>query len=139
MDRSLGVTMTVRIEGLGCTISHGPSGATLPTTPPKDNGGDGSSFSPTDLLGASLASCALSTMALQAGREGLAWGPARATVVKHMVGPPRRIGELTVRFEMPREVKPEQRARLEEIARGCPVARSLHPDVQVPMDFVYAS
>lgn len=137
MDRTNGVTMELALVGLGCTITHGPSGAKLGTTPPRDNGGDGSSFSPTDLLGASLASCALSTLALQAGREGLAWGDAQATVIKHMVGPPRRIGELTLRIVMPREVRPEQRARLEEIARGCPVARSLHPDVHVPMEFVY--
>lgn len=132
-----GVPMTAAIFGLTCDLAHGPSGSHLKTVPPVDNGGDGSSFSPTDLVGAALASCALSTMALQAGREGLAWGDARASVEKHMSPPPRRIAELTVVFDMPREVRPEQRARLEEIARGCPVARSLHPDVKVPMTFRY--
>jgi hypothetical protein len=34
-------------------------------------------------------------------------------------------------------VVPEQRARLEEVARTCPVARSLHPDVRIPMEFRY--
>ena len=38
---------------------------------------------------------------------------------------------------MPKGVKPEHRARLEQIARECPVARTLHPDVKVPMRFVY--
>jgi putative redox protein len=132
-----GVPMTAAIEGLGCTLTHGPSGAVIQTVPPKDNGGTGACFSPTDLVGAALASCALSTMALQAGREGLAWGDARASVEKRMSPPPRRIAELVVAFDMPREVLPEQRARLEEIARTCPVARSLHPDVRVPMEFRY--
>ncbi len=134
-----GVPMTASISGLGCRLSHGPSGAVISTVPPRDNGGDGSSFSPTDLVGAALASCALSTMALLAAREGLAWGDARAAVEKHMSPPPRRIAELTVVFDMPREARPEQRARLEEIARTCPVARSLHPDVKVPMTFRYPS
>jgi uncharacterized OsmC-like protein len=129
--------MTVALSGLVGTLNHGPSGAVLRTVPPRDNGGDGSSFSPTDLLGVSLASCAVTTMALIAPKEGLTFGDASARVVKHMVGPPRRIGELTVEIRMPVGVPHTQRARLEEIARGCPVARSLHPDVKVPMTFVW--
>jgi uncharacterized OsmC-like protein len=96
------------------------------------------SFSPTDLVGAALASCALSTMALLAQREGLSWGDARAGVEKRMTPPPRRIGELVLVFDMPRETRPEHRARLEDAARTCPVARSLHPDVKVPMEFRYS-
>ena len=107
------------------------------TVPPKDNGGTGTSFSPTDLVGAALASCALSTMALVAQREGLSWGDARASVEKRMTPPPRRIGELVLVIDMPREVRPEHRQRLEEIARTCPVARSLHPDVKIPFEFRY--
>lgn len=131
-----GVPMSVAIQGLTCRLTHGPSGTLITTVPPKDNGGTGESFSPTDLVGAALASCALSTMALVAAREGLAWGDAQATVEKRMTPPPRRIGELVLVIHLPKEVRPEQRARLEEIARTCPVARSLHPDVQVPIEFV---
>lgn len=132
-----GVAMEIELKGLTAELRHEPSGAVMRTVPPLDNGGDGSSFSPTDLLGASLASCALTTMALIAAKEGLTFGPASARVVKHMVGPPRRVGELTLELRMPRGVPVGQRARLEEIAHGCPVARSLHPDVRVPMTFVW--
>lgn len=130
-----GVEMKVELRGIEATLRHGPSGAVLRTVPPVDNGGDGSSFSPTNLLGASLASCALATMALVAGKEGLTFGNASATVTKHMVGPPRRVGELTLEVQMPAGVPPAQRPRLEEIGRTCPVARSLHPEVLVPMTF----
>lgn len=133
-----GVPMTASIHGLTCNLVHGPSGSRLETVPPKDNGGTGMSFSPTDLVGAALAACALSTMALAAQREGLAWGDARASVEKRMTGAPRRIGELVLVFDMPREVRPAERGRLEEAARGCPVARSLSADVKVPMEFRYA-
>lgn len=133
----MGVPMTVKIEGLTCALTHEPSGAVIRTVPPKDNGGDGSSFSPTDLLGASLASCALSTMALVAPKENLTFLGGTARVVKEMVGPPRRVGSLEVVFTLPVATPEAQRARLEEIARGCPVARSLHADVQVPMRFEY--
>lgn len=132
-----GVPMTASIEGLSCQLTHGPSGAHITTVPPRDNGGTGDRFSPTDLVGAALASCALSTMAMVAQREGLSWGNARAAVEKRMTPPPRRIGELVLVIDMPREVRPQDRARLEEVARNCPVARSLHPDVQVPFEFRY--
>ncbi len=133
----MGVPMSVRIAGLECALTHEPSGAVLRTVPPRDNGGDGTSFSPTDLVGAALASCALSTLALVAPKEGLFFGPASARVEKEMTGPPRRIGALAVVLTMPVGTPPEHRARLEAIARGCPVARSLHPDVQAPMRFEY--
>jgi len=132
-----GVPMTAALSGLTCRLTHGPSGAAISTVPPRDNGGDGSSFSPTDLVGAALAACALSTMALVAQREGLSWGDARASVEKIMTPPPRRIGELPLVIDMPREVRPEHRARLEEAARICPVVRTLHADVKVPIEFRY--
>ena len=132
-----GVPMSARISGLLVQVEHGPSKSQIHTVPPKDNGGTGESFSPTDLLGAALLSCALSTMALGAGRESLSFGDASGTVEKQMSPPPRRVAKLTVVFEMPREVKPEHRTRLEELARNCPVARSLHPEVSFPMEFRY--
>jgi putative redox protein len=132
-----GVPMTAAIRGLSCEIHHGPSGTRIETVPPRDNGGTGASFSPTDLVGAALAACALSTMALVAQRQGLAWGDARAAVEKRMTPPPRRIGELVLVIDMPREVRREERPALEEAALTCPVARSLHPDVKLPIEFRY--
>jgi putative redox protein len=132
---SPGIAMSARISGLDVTLTHQPSGQQWRSVPPRDNGGDGSSFSPTDMVGAALASCALASMALAAEREGLDWGDASATVIKHMVGPPRRIGELTLHLRMPAGVRLEHRPRLEEVARTCPVARSLHPELCVPLTF----
>jgi putative redox protein len=118
-------------------LTHGPSGSALATEAPKDNGGTGGSFSPTDLVGAALASCALTTMALVASREGIALGEARASVEKRMSPPPRRIAELVLEIHMPAGLGPEHRARMEQAAHECPVARSLHPDVKLPMRFHY--
>src|SRR5689334_23580323 len=116
-----------------CAVTHGPSGSSMQTEAPKDNGGTGGSFSPTDLVGAALASCALTTMALAASRENVPWGEARATVEKRMTPPPRRIGELVLEISMPRELPRHERARFEQIAHDCPVARSLHPDLKLPV------
>jgi putative redox protein len=133
-----GVEMSARTgEGFEVKVNHGPSGAGLQTQPPKDNGGTGAAFSPTDLVGAALMSCALTTMALAASRESLPWGEASARVEKRMSGTPRRIAELVLEIRMPKGLTAPQRAHLEEVGRLCPVARSLHPDVAVPLRFVY--
>lgn len=138
MSAPTGVVMTAQgAPQFKVTLKHGPSGTPINTEAPKDNGGTGASFSPTDLVGAALASCAITTMALAASREDLPWGECSATVEKRMTGAPRRIGELVLEIRMPRGLQREHRKRLEEIAHGCPVQRSLHPDVKVPLTFVY--
>jgi putative redox protein len=133
-----GVVMSVESSpGFLCKLEHGPSGTRITTEAPKDNGGTGMSFSPTDLVGAALASCVLTTMALVASRENIPLGEARARVEKRMTPPPRRIGELVLEIEMPAGLSAAQRTRMEETAHGCPVSRSLHPDVKLPMSFRY--
>lgn len=118
-------------------LVHGPSGSTLNTEAPKDNGGTGASFSPTDLVAAALASCALTTMELTAAREGTPWGTASAHIEKRMSPPPRQIAELRLRIEMPKELPRERREQYERVAHQCPVARSLSPSVRVTIDFCY--
>jgi uncharacterized OsmC-like protein len=133
------VKMTVEYRGdLNCNITHGPSSAVLDTDAPKDNCGRGLSFSPTDLLGASLLSCALTTLAIKAPRQGIAFERAQGWVVKHMhTDAPRRVAQLAVEITMPAGLADDVRGLLEEIARSCPVALSLHPDMQIPISFVY--
>jgi putative redox protein len=120
-----------------CDVTHGPSGSRIHTEAPKDNGGTGMSFSPTDLVGAALATCMMTTMQLAAAREGLGWGDAFATVEKRMSPPPRRIAELVLEIRMPKGLSLEHRRRLEQVGRECPVARSLHPELGVTTSFVY--
>lgn len=134
-----GVEMSITTDGsLLCMLRHGPSGTGITTDAPLDNGGKGASFSPTDSVGAALGSCMLTTMALAAKRENVPWGLATAKVVKIMGGPPRRIAELKVDLVMPKELPEAQRAHFEEVAHGCPVARSLSTDTKVSLNVAYA-
>jgi len=120
--------------GLHTTAAHGPSQATLETDAPVDNQGKGEAFSPTDLLATSLASCMLTTMAIVGDREGWALDGARARVEKHMeLEPRRRVSRVVVVLDLPAGLPVEAQARLEQTARGCPVAASLHPDTKVDL------
>jgi putative redox protein len=121
--------------GLQTRLTHGPSGAKLPTDAPRDNGGEGSAFSPTDLVASALLACMLTTMAIVAGRENIPWGKTRGRVEKHMHASPRRIGQLLVELWLPPVLTAEQRTRMQAVAESCPVHNSLHPDVVISVRY----
>jgi putative redox protein len=131
------VAIQLEYQGdLHCRAVHGPSGTELNTDAPKDNQGRGESFSPTDLVATALGSCMLTTMGIVAQTLNLDMTGATATVEKEMTSsPPRRIQRLTVRIHMPKAFGEEDRLKLEHAAHGCPVCRSLHPDVERVIQF----
>ena len=133
------VTIRVEYKGdLNCTAVHGPSGAMLTTDAPKDNQGKGESFSPTDLVATALGSCLLTVMGIMARSLSLDLAGSTATVDKQMASAPTRMIErLTVKIHVPHQVSPEHRQRLEKAALACPVHQSLHPDVQMPIEFIW--
>ncbi len=115
---------------------HGPSRTGLITDAPVDNHGKGESFSPTDLVATSLASCILTTMAIVAQRDGLRLDGATAAVEKHMSSqPPRKIAKIVVRLALPPGIPLERQKILERAAHTCPVALSLHPEVEQIITF----
>jgi putative redox protein len=130
------VTITATYEGdLCCTALHGPSAAKLQTDAPKDNEGLGRFFSPTDLVATALGTCILTTMGIVARRHGITIAGAEITVEKKMNATPRRIGALPVQVRMRGTFTPEQRKLLENAAHGCPVHKSLHPDIDASIAF----
>lgn len=122
---------------LHCDLVHESSGSKIETDAPKDNQGRGESFSPTDLVGAALGSCILTTMAIVATRDGIELKGAKATVEKTMSEKPRRIEQLSVAITLSKDLDENHRRKLEETAKHCPVHKSLHPDVKLPVTFSY--
>ena len=133
------VNTQVEYQGdLHCKATHGPSGAELNTDAPKDNQGRGESFSPTDLVGTALGSCMLTIMGIAARTLNIDITGTTASVEKEMTAAlPRRIQRLTVRIHVPHSPSPTDREKLERAAHTCPVHKSLHPDVEVPIVFTW--
>ncbi len=126
--------------GLQCKTIHGPSGSTCKTDAPVDNNGRGSSFSPTDLVATALGSCMATIMGIVAERKDINLEGMSITVRKHMSeGLPRRISRLDVRIDMPLPGDHPQRKILESSALSCPVHQSIHPDIDVPIDWYWQS
>lgn len=124
--------------GLKTDVTHGPSGTRLLTAAPADNQGDGSSFSPTDLVAAALGTCMMTILGIIARREGIGLEGATFRVEKHMQASPRRIGALPVTLHLPAGLSEDQKKKLERGALTCPVHRSLLQEIEKPVTFVYA-
>ena len=132
------VKTTVEYQGeFHCRLTHGPSGSVIETDAPTDNKGRGEKFSPTDLVGAALGSCILTTMAMVAERDQINFKNVKCEVEKEMNASPRRIAQLKVQIWMPAGLNEQARKKLEHAAHACPVHKSLHPETQIPIEFIY--
>ncbi|MBF0490677.1 MAG: OsmC family protein [Candidatus Omnitrophica bacterium] len=133
------VKIKVFYEGdLRCRLTHEQSGSVILTDAPKDNMGKGEAFSPTDLVAAALASCMATVMGIAANKNQVDVRGITIDVSKEMVAlPVRRISKIVVDIHMPKGIPADKRSLLETAAHTCPVHKSLHPDVQTPIQFHY--
>jgi putative redox protein len=135
------VEINIGYEGeLRCRAQHGPSGVVLNTDAPKDNEGKGESFSPTDLVATALGSCMMTIMGILARRQGYPIEGTTVKVLKEMIQEPvRRIGQLTVEIHVANggRLNEKDRKMLQQTAHTCPVLKSIHPDIKVPVVFYW--
>lgn len=135
------VEVSVKYTGdLHTRAIHGPSGASLETDAPVDNCGKGEEFSPTDLVGTAMATCMLTIMGIFARKKDLDITGATAVVQKEMTPQlPRMISRLSTIITVPLPMDHPDCKGIIDAAMGCPVHRSLHPDVEKPVEFVWTS
>ncbi len=135
------MTPTVESQYLGelrTQAVHVKSGTVIRTDAPVDNQGKGELFSPSDLLAAALASCMMTIMGIVAGREGISLTGTSSETLKIMsVQPPRKIARIEVRLTMTadRELSEAEKKKLDNAAHTCPVALSLHPEIEQAVTF----
>jgi putative redox protein len=132
--------LTVYQGELRTQATHVKSGYQLITDVPKEHGGKGEAFSPTDLFCASLVSSMLSVMG------GVAKSPAfngnidgtKIKMTKVMKESPHMVAEIVIEFDMPKNnFTDEQKKLLETAARNSQVGRSLNNDLKQTVIFNY--
>ena len=139
-EELLAVSVPIIAKYLGgkkVELTHVNSGSSIVTSAPIDNQGDGSSFSPTDLLAASLGACMLTIMGIVAERRGIFLDGTRIQLTKIMQTDPRRVSQIPLEVTLSNSLSDEERQILEKAARTCPVFESLHPDINVDLSFHY--
>lgn len=122
---------------LRTAATHLQSGSVIETDAPTDNQGKGELFSPTDLVATALGACMVTTMGIKARTMDIALDGTRLDVTKVMASDPRRISKIVVHMFFPPTLNldDKQKEILERTARTCPVERTLHPDVELDMQF----
>jgi putative redox protein len=132
------MTATVVYKGdLRCECTHLQSGTVTETDAPTDNRGKGERFSPTDTLCVALATCIITTMGIKAADMNINLTGTKIDVTKHMLSDPRRIGKIEVILNFPSSLNLDEKDKtiLKRIGDNCPVAKSLHPDLEVNIEY----
>jgi len=133
------MTSSVVYEGaLRTTCVHHLSGSPIETDAPPDNNGRGERFSPTDMLATSLATCMLTVMGIKARSMGFDLDGMKVNVVKIMAAAPRRVSGINLTFSIPDhlvEIEDRSRKVLKETGNTCPVMQSIHPGIEVNVDW----
>jgi uncharacterized OsmC-like protein len=133
------MTSTVVYNGdLRTTCTHLKSGSVFETDAPTDNHGKGERFSPTDLLATSLANCMITTMGIKAKSMGFDLTGVKIDVLKIMKPDPRRIGGIELTFHFPPQLDQtdsKTKMILKNTGNTCPVQLSLHPGIEIKVDW----
>jgi putative redox protein len=79
----------------------------------------------------------VTVMAIVAERDGIPFAGTAFVLEKNMRADPRRIDRIPVTLRMAAGITPEQRRKLEHTALTCPVYRSLLPEIEKDVTFVY--
>ena len=134
------MTSTVVYNGeLRTTCTHVNSGSSFETDAPTDNNGKGERISPTDMLATSLATCMLTVMGIKArSTMGFDLNGLKIDVLKIMKADPRRVGGIELTYHIPDNLKnidDKSKTILINTAMNCPVFKSIHPDIEVKVDW----
>ena len=133
------MTSSVVYEGaLRTTCTHLRSGSAVETDAPVDNNGKGERFSPTDLMATSLATCMITVMGIKARTMDVDLDGVKVDVEKIMKTDPRRVGGINLFFHIPEglhSIDEKTKTILKHTGQTCPVQHSLHPDIEVKIDW----
>ena len=133
------MTSTVIYNGeLRTTCIHLRSSSFFETDAPLDNNGKGERFSPTDLMSTSLATCMITVMGIKARIMGFDLDGVKVEVEKIMKADPRRIGGINLFFHLPENLQNldgKTKTILKHTGNTCPVRQSIHPDIEVNVDW----
>ena len=126
------------LGGLRVSSTHLASNTEIITDAPVDNNGKGESFSPTDLVATALGTCIITVMGIYAEKNGILMPNVYSRTNKFMTSNPRKISTLKIEIIFDdNQLSDVDKQSLKKVALNCPVAKSLHPDLQQEIEFIF--
>lgn len=132
------MTASIIYKGeLRCECTHVQSGTVIETDAPTDNRGKGERFSPTDTVCVALGTCIITTIGIRANDMQINLSNTQIAVTKYMLSDPRRIGKIAVVMQFPElpGLSEKDKMILQKIGDNCPVMKSIHPDIEVVLEY----
>ena len=132
---------TAEIEYLGnlrTKCVHLKSGVEIITDAPTDNNGKGESFSPTDLVATAYVSCMFTIIGIHCNSFDLKFESGKATMTKSMGSAPRRVTKIEIDMDRSgNDWSTEEQGRIVRAAEACPVAKSVHSDMEIVFNYKF--
>ena len=126
------------LGGVRVSSTHLASNTEIITDAPVDNNGKGESFSPTDLVATALGTCIITVMGIYAEKNGILMPNIYSRTNKFTISNPRKISKLKIEIIFDyNQLSDIDKQSLKEVALNCPVAKSLHPDLQQEIEFIF--
>jgi uncharacterized OsmC-like protein len=80
----------------------------------------------------------ITIMGIKARDKGIDITGIKSEMTKVMASNPRRIAEIIVTLHMPQiDISDSDKKLLETVAKMCPVAQSIHPDIKQTISFFW--
>ena len=123
---------------LSTEITHLDSETKILTDAPIDNKGLGRTFSPTDLVASSLASCMLTIIAIATNTHNIDIKTMDADITKTMSKTlPRKISQIDIIIKITGHFNDKSKKIIERSAKNCPVHHSLNKEMIINLDIQY--
>lgn len=119
-----------------CHIKHELAGSEIVTDLPPEYGGQGRSFSSTDLVSAALGTCTATSIGKILEREGYDLSLLKIELTKELSQSPKMIKAIKLKIIHPKAFHEKVIKKLEKAANSCPVKRSLNDAVQIDISYL---
>lgn len=90
------------------------------------------------MLATSLAACMITVMGIKARTMDFELDDVKIEVLKIMKSDPRRVGGIELTFHIPdslKDIDAKTKTILKNTGETCPVIKSIHPDIEVKIDW----
>ncbi len=132
MEKTTQRSVTASLEGAPYTTRVTARGLELIADEPTDHGGQDLGLRPHELLLSGLAACTAITLRMYADRKQWPSSPIHVTANMERTQQGAEVDtRIHLDIELPAELTEEQRARMMQIARSCPVHRTLENPIHL--------